>query len=224
MYLIELSDYCLDAIGAGSDFNNFNFALSNSDICQVQTNSTDDAYNFLKALATLVRPVSGTYRFMGEKINFYDYRNLLPVKKKIGYVGQDAAMISNRTVRENLLLMRSYYENSLSISLDERASKLCRIFNLEDKLDVRPGELRSVDLRMAIAVRELTKSYDVLLLDCPEDYFGHAQLDLFNEIFEGITHAGKAVVFFSRDQDFVKTFPNRKVSITAGVLTQASLD
>ena len=223
MYLIELSDYSLDAVGAGSDFNDFYFALSRSDICQIETESTDDAYNFLKALATLVRPTSGTYRFMGEEIDFYDYRNLLPVKKKIGYVGQDAAMISNKTVRENLLLMRSYYENSLSISLDERAWRLCTIFNLEDKLDVRPGELRPIDLRMAIAVRELTKSFDVLLLDCPEDYFGHGQFELFSEILEGISHSGKAVVFFSRDQDFVKNFPNRKVSITAGALTAASL-
>ena len=64
MYLIELSDYYLDAIGSGSDFNNAYFALSNSEVCQIQTDSTDNAHNFLKALATLVRPVSGTYRFM----------------------------------------------------------------------------------------------------------------------------------------------------------------
>jgi ABC-type ATPase involved in cell division len=223
MHLIELSDYYLDTIGAGSDFNNVYFALSKSEACQIQTDSTDDAHNFLKALATLVRPVSGTYRFMGKEINFSDYRKLLPIKKKIGYIGQDATMISNRSVRENLLLMRSYYENSLSISLDEKVLKLCRMFNLQDKLDVRPGDLRPVDLRMAIAARELTKSFDVLLLDCPEDYFGHNTFDLLNEIINNITHSEKAVVFFSRDQDFVKTFPNRKILITNGTLTRVPL-
>jgi len=223
MNLIELSDYYLDAIGAGSDFNNVYFALSKSEVCQIQTDSTDDAHNFLKALATLVHPVSGTYRFMGKEIDFSDYRKLLPIKKKIGYIGQDATMVSNRTVRENLLLMRSYYENSLSISLDEKVLKLCRMFNLQDKLDVRPGELRPVDLRMAVATRELTKSFDVLLLDSPEDYFGHKTFDPLNEIINNITLSGKAVVFFSRDQDFVKTFPNRKIQITNGTLTRVPL-
>lgn len=223
MHLIELSNYYLEAIGAGSDFNNIYFSLSKSDICQIQSDSTDDAHNFLKALATLVRPVSGTYRFMGEEINFSDYRKLLPIKKKIGYIGQDATMISNRSVRENLLLMRSYYENSLSIALDEKVLRLCERFNLQDKLDARPGELRPVDLRMAVTIRELTKSFDVLLLDCPEDYFGHSTFDPFNEIFNGITYSGKAVVFFSRDHDFAKTYPNRKILIAKGTLAKVPL-
>jgi ABC-type uncharacterized transport system ATPase subunit len=76
---------------------------------------------------------------------------------------------------------------------------------------------------MAIAARELTKSFDVLLLDCPEDYFGHNTFDLLNEIINNITHSEKAVVFFSRDQDFVKTFPNRKILITNGTLTRVPL-
>lgn len=217
---MELSNYYLNAIGAGDDFNNVYFALSKGDVCCIQTDSTDDAHNFLKALATLVRPISGTYRYIGEKINLSDYRKLLPVKKKIGYIGQDAAMVSNRTVRENLLLMRFFFENSLSISLDERTYRLCRMFNLEDKLDVRPGALKPDDLRIAIAIRELTKSFDVLLLDRPEDYFGYGRFDFFNEIFNDIKNSGQAVVFFSDDQDFVKTFPNRKILIANGNLTE----
>lgn len=220
MHLIELSNYHLDAIGAGSDFNNVYFALSKSDICQIQTDSTDDAHNFLRALATLARPSRGRYRFKGEEINFSDYRDLLPIKKKIGYIGQDATMVSNRTVRENLLLMKSYHENSLSTSLDAKVLRLCQMSNLQDKLDTRPGELRPVDLRMAIAVRELTKSFDVLLLDCPEDYFGHSMFGPFNEIFQNISHSGKAIVFFSRDHDFAKTYANRKILIAKGTLAK----
>ena len=222
MYLIELSDYCLNPIGTGNGLNNSYFALSSGDACSMQTDSTDDAHIFLKALATLVRPASGTYRFTGKPVDFSDYRELLPFKKKIGYIGQDAPMVSNRTVRENLLLMKSYYENSLSISLDEKVSRLCKRYGLQSKLDVRPGKLRPVDLRMAIAIRELTKSFDVLLIDCPEDYFGHSPSDPFDEIFRNIHHTGKAVVFFSRDHDFAETYANRKILITKGTLAKAS--
>jgi len=220
MYLIELSDYCLNPLGTGNGLNHSYFTLSSGDVCSLQTDSTDDAHTFLKALATLVSPVSGTYCFTGKIINFSDYRELLSFKRKIGYIGQDSAMLSNRTVRENLLLMRCYFENSLSISLDENVSKFIKMFDLEDKLDLRPGELRPVDLRTAIAIREITKSFDVLLLDRPEHYFGFKSYNIFNEILEDILKAGHAVVFFSRDRNLIETFSNRKILIAGGTLTQ----
>jgi ABC-type sugar transport system ATPase subunit len=220
MSLIELSDYCLNATGSGNGLKNCNFTLSDGDICSIQTDSSDDAHNFLKALATLVYPVNGAYRFLGEAVNFSDYRELLPIKKKIGYIGQDSAMISNRTVRENMLLMRYYFENSLSLVLDENASKFCKMFNLQDKLDLRPGDLRPVDLRIAIAIRELTKSVDVLLLDRPEDYFGYNRFALFKKIIRDIIKSGPAVVFFSHDLNFIETFSNMKILIKGGTLTK----
>jgi ABC-type ATPase involved in cell division len=223
MYLIELSEYCLDPIGTGKGLNNSYFALSRGDACSLQTDSTDDAHIFLKALAMLVRSISGTYRFTGNIIDFSDYRKLLPFKKKIGYIGQDSAMLSNRTVRENLLLRRFYFENSLSISLDENILKFLKMFDLEDKLDLRPGELRLVDLQTAIAIRELTKSFDVLLLDRPELYFELKGFYIFNEILENTLEAGHAVVFFSRDPNFIETFSNRKILIAGGTLTKVPL-
>jgi len=223
MYLIELSEYCLAARGSGNGLRNVYFALSAGDACSIQTDFMDDAHIFLKSLATLVDPQTGTYRYAGETIDFSDYRNLLPFKRKIGYIGQDSAMISNRTIRENLLLMRSYFENSLSLALDENTTRLCRTFDFEGKLDLRPGELRPVELRMAIATRELTKSFDVLLLERPEDYFGHARFDLFSDILKDTLEHGHAVVFFSNDQDFIDTFSNRKVLIAGGTLAKVPL-
>ncbi len=220
MSLIELSDYCLNATGSGNGLKNSYFTLSDGDICSIQTDSSDDAHNFLKALATLVYPVNGAYRFLGEAVNFSDYRELLPIKKKIGYIGQDSVMISNRTVRENMLLMRYYFENSLSLVLDENASKLCKMFNLQDKLDLRPGDLRPVDLRIAIAIRELSKSVYVLLLDRPEDHFGYNRFALFKEIMRDIIESGPAIVFFSHDLNFIETFANMKILIKGGTLTK----
>lgn len=219
MYLIEISDYSLPATGSGSGLQNVYFTLSGGDVCFVQSDSIDDTNIFLKALATLAWPENGTYRYKGEAVDFCDYRNLLPIKKKISYIGPDASMISNKTIYENLLLLRSYFENSLSLTLDENTIKLCRTFQLENKLNLRPGELRPVELRTAVAVRELTKSFDILLIERPEDYIGHSNLDLFNEILKDNLMQGHAVVFTSNNRDFIETFANRKVLIADGTLT-----
>lgn len=220
MYLIELSNYSLVVEGFGNPLKDIYFTLAQGDAYAIRA-AAADAHIFLKALATLVGPQSGTYRYMGKVIDFSDYRNLLPFKKKIGYVGQNSAMLSNKTVRENLLLMRSYFENSLSLEIDEKILKLCRIFNIEDKLDIRPGELQPVDLRNAIAIRELAKSFDVLLLERPEDYFSYNSFGLFNEILKDILEHGYGVVFFSNNQNFVDAFANKEVLIIDGTLAEA---
>ncbi|MBU0988053.1 MAG: hypothetical protein KKH68_12460 [Proteobacteria bacterium] len=220
MYLIELSNYSIAALGSGNGLNNFYFALSDGDACAVNTDTIDDAHVFLKTLATIVRPESGTFRYKGKVIDFSDYRNLLFFKRKIGYIGQDSAMISNRTIRENLLLKRSFFQNSLSLTLDQNVVRFCKIFKIYEKLDLRPGDLRPVELRMAVAIRELTKSFDVLLLERPEDYFGHNRFDLFNEILKDTLAHGNAVVFFSHDQDFIESFSNRKILISGGTLVK----
>ena len=77
MYLIELSDYCLNATGSGNGLKNSYFTLSNGDICSIQTDSSDDAHNFIKALATLIYPVNGAYRFLGEAANFSENSTLI---------------------------------------------------------------------------------------------------------------------------------------------------
>jgi ABC-type ATPase involved in cell division len=129
-------------------------------------------------------------------------------------------MISNKTVRENLILLQSYFDDSLSLTLGEDAIKFCKIFNLQDKLDIRPGELRPVELRVAIAIRELTKSFDLLLLERPEDYFDHSRFDLFNEILKDTLEHGQAIVFSSNNQNFIDAFSNRKIRIAGGTLTK----
>ncbi len=222
MQLIELSDYTLTPTGTGNGLNEFYFALSKGDICSIHADSEDDAHIFLKALATLIRPAKGTYRFMGEKVDFSDYRNLLPCKKKIGYISQDSAMISNKTVRENLLFMRYYFENSLLITLDENASRLCSIFNIQDKLDMHPAEISLMDLRIAITIRELSKSPDLLLIEHPEDFISHAKFDFFVKILKDMLLSGLTVVFISNKKSFVEEFSDRNILITGGTLTTVS--
>lgn len=219
MKLIELSDYTLSPIGQGNGLNRFYFDLSKGDACSVQADSPDDAHLLLKAIAMLEHPTDGAYRFMGEKINFSDHRNLLPYKKKIGYVAADASMISNMSIRENLLLMRYYFEDSLSIDIDDNVKNLCTVFDIYDKLDMRPGELRPTELRSAIVIRELAKSPDMLLFERPEDFIRHEKFDLFVKLLKEMLLSGLPVVFISYHTNFIKEFSNRHILISGGNLT-----
>ena len=219
MHLINLVNYTIDSLGEDCGFDKLNFVLSMDDAFAINADVSDCAHILLKALAMLVKPVSGDFYFKGKKVDFSDYRNLLSLKKKIGYLASNSAMISNITVRENLLYMRYYFENSLSLSLDETAKHLCESFGIYDKLDMRPGRLRSVDLRIAIAIRELVKSPDILLLERPEDFIGHANFDLFAEVLRDMVLTKIPLVFISYNRDFIEEFSNKKILLKGGTLS-----
>jgi ABC-type ATPase involved in cell division len=219
MALIELSDYVLAPIGIGNGLKEFNFSLSMGNICAIQTDSPDDAHLFLKAVATLEYPLKGVYRFMGQRLDFSVYNNLLSIKKKIAYIAPDSAMISNRTVRENLLFMRSAFGDSLYFELDQKTLRWCRLFNLQDKLDMRPAMLNRQDVQIAITIREFAKSPKILLLERPEDLIRHSKFPVFIEILDDMVLSGLPVIFISYDKDFIKKFSNRTIRIAGGTLT-----
>lgn len=222
MHLIKLSDYTLAGAGKGNGLKSFHLSLSRGEVCSIHTDSFDDAHLLLQGLATIVRPLRGEYRFQGQVIDFSDYRNLLLYKKKIGYIASDSAMLSNKTVRENLLLAQCYFDNSLSLTLDESVLRLCGIFGIRNKLDLRPSEFDPLDLKIAISIRELTKSPELLLLERPEDFIQHSKFNLFMEILKEVVVSQVPVVFVSYDTNFVKRFSNKKILISGGTLTSVS--
>ncbi len=224
MYINELIDYSVFSDNQEVGLTISYFSLSRGDACCIHTDSFDNAHLFLKALATLVPPFNGTYRFKEQKLDFSDYRSLLPIKKNIGYIAPDTALLSNRTVEENLLLTRYYYENALDLSLDEKTMDMCNQFGIENKLNFRPADLDVTDLRAAITIRELNKSLDLLLLERPEDFVGHSKFNFFIENVEKILQTGVPVVFFSNDDMFINRFSNRTVIIRNMRITTDNFD
>lgn len=218
--MIEFIDYVISADKSGNGLKRFNLSLSRGDVCAIRSDSPAGANTFLKALATLLNPDSGAYHLMDEALDFSDYRKLLPFKKRIGYIGSDAAMISNLTIEDNLMLMRHYDENSLEITTEGITLDLVRLFGLEETLQMRPGELTPPTLRLAIVVRELAKSPDLLLVEYPEDYIGKANLTAFKQTLAGMPLSQMTIVMVSEDEDLIDQFTNTFLSISEGTLTK----
>jgi ABC-type ATPase involved in cell division len=94
---------------------------------------------------------------------------------------------------------------------------------ISSKLDKRPAGLNSLEARMAIVIREISKKPQVLLLDRPEEFIGHDKFDILVDIFADWIAKKKPVVFFSYDRRFIRRYANRKILIANGVLTTTDL-
>ena len=168
--IIDITDLALAPPDSPRRYGTNRLTVARGDVIAIVADAPIDGRHMLRILATLVQPDRGIYRFNGDIVNLKDYRQGLSIKRQIGYVAADAAMISNRTLRENLLLSRFYYENDLSIEIDLTVASLCEDSGLSRKLNQRPSVLSDSELLKAITIREMGKSPAVMLVDRPEKF------------------------------------------------------
>ena len=144
--IIDITDLERISPGMSGHDDAHRLAVASGDVIAVFTDSPAGGRHLLRILATLEQTERGQYRFNGKPVDLKDYRQCLAVKRQIGYVAPDAAMISNRTLRENLLLTRFYSENDLTIDIDETVGSLCRGAGLSQMLNRRPSVLSGREL------------------------------------------------------------------------------
>lgn len=216
MALIELTHYVLAPEKNGRGIGPSTLRIGAGEILSVQSDSVNDTHLLIKGLATLSYPVSGTYLFQGEALDFSDYRNLLNTKKQLGYLTSSSALISNRSIRDNLCIGQVYFGNDLSAALSESAMDLCREFGIHGVLDERPVGLGAFDNKRAMVIRELMKKPRLMLVEYPEMFSGHRYMDHLIRIFKAEIHDGMALVFVSGDQQFNNAFPGNHLEIKGG--------
>lgn len=223
MPLIEMTDCDLAPIDSGQGIKGINFTLSPGDVYAVESQRPEDAHLFIRALATLMRPKKGTYYYNGQPIDFSKPQDTIDCKRKIGYIAPDAALISNLTIRQNLLLMQYYFSNDLTIDLSDKQKALCRAFGLDTKLNKRPAQLNGREIQAAVVIREVFKKPDLLLLIQPEEFIGHENFDQMTSLFNDWTAASKPLVFHSYDLKLIRRYAKRKVVISENNLTTVDM-
>lgn len=218
--LVRLDNYSLAPIGKGHGLEPFDFVLMTGDSVSLDSDSSDDASLFLRALATLEVPRQGTFFYKKRMLDFSDYRNLLHYKRKVGYVCSDAGLISNTSLYDNLMYMRYYFENDMSITMSEEILELCRIFKLEEYLALRPAHLSPESKRLAIIVREIAKGPELFIIERPRDFLRDKSFETLKTVLRSLREKGLSTVFFSKDEEYIREFSSRKILIKEGKFIQ----
>jgi ABC-type iron transport system FetAB ATPase subunit len=217
--LIRLSDYSLEALGNGNGLQNFNLVLTEGAAFSITTDSPDDAHLLLRGIATLVPPKSGQFFYKGQVLDFSDYRNLLSYKRKVAYIGSDATLIVNRSLRDNLMLMRYYFEDLTSTEMSGDVVRLCRAFELEDKLHLKPPQVGPEENRLCVIVRELSKNPEILLIERLRDFLRTEPFEALKGVLRNLIGKNLVLVSFSTDQAFTNEFSQKQILIKKGRVT-----
>jgi len=122
----------------------------------------------LKVMAGLQVPDNGKIIIDNCDISNFGYEEMIPIRKKISFAFQDAALISNLSIKENLILgLDFYFTNYTKKDKEDKVKKILDKMMILHTLDTRPAELSLGEKKIISIAKALVVEPEILFLDEP---------------------------------------------------------
>ena len=121
----------------------------------------------LKQIMGLMKPDTGRIFVEGEEITVLSSRELSRVRKRMGFLFQNAALFDSLTVGENVAFPLRRHTKESDEEIRERVSRKLAEVGLEKEYDKMPGDLSGGMKKRAGLARALAMDPSILLVDEP---------------------------------------------------------
>ena len=123
----------------------------------------------LKIIGGITQPTGGRVIINGIDLFNSDRETLESVRKKMAFVFERKAILSNLSIRENLLLPLNYHYPDVSI--EEKMQKIHALFDHfgihHEILSDRPARLHPQALKMMLLIRAFAMDPEIIIYDNP---------------------------------------------------------
>jgi phospholipid/cholesterol/gamma-HCH transport system ATP-binding protein len=144
------------------------FDVSRGETLVIMGGSGSGKTVLLRHIAGLVRPSAGTITVFGRRIEGLSEEELLPLRRRMGYVFQGAALFDSLTVHDNVAYPLREHTSLAADAIDERVIHFLSLVGLgPETLGLLPSEL-SGGMRKRVGIaRALIGEPEMLLFDEP---------------------------------------------------------
>jgi putative ABC transport system ATP-binding protein len=171
----------------------------------------------LAVLGTLERPTAGTVLFTGRDLTWCSEAELSRVRRRVGFVFQDFALIPGLPVWENVtypLIPRGVGSRDRRRRADELLGRL----GLGDLGSVRPPELSGGEQQRVALARALSGRPEILFADEPTSNLDPTTTNVVTDVLTELLRAGTTVLVASHDPGLAR-LASRVYTLEAGRLT-----
>jgi putative ABC transport system ATP-binding protein len=180
---------------------NVSLAFVSGSFTVVRGPSGSGKSTLLALLGALDRPTSGEVLFQGQTLSGCSEATLARIRRHMGFVFQDFALIPGLPVWENI----TYPLLPRGIPRSERfrcARSLLERLDMQDKLEARPEELSGGEQQRVAVARALAGQPAVLLADEPTASLDPDTAQLLVAVFQERHVQGMTVIVASHDPQF----------------------
>lgn len=165
----------------------------------------------IKILTGIIPDFEGDVFVLG-----YDVRKEpLEVKRRIGYIPENAALYDTLTPFEYLRFVGQLYKLDTQ-RVEEKAMEMLRVFNLADHIDDRMTTFSKGMRQKVLLVAGLMHNPSVIFLDEPLTGLDANAVILVKEILMQLKKGGKTIFYSSHIMDVVEKLSDRIIVIDQG--------
>ena len=143
--------------------------------------------------------------------------NALDIKRRIGYVPENAALYDTLTPMEYLQFIGQLYGLD-RLHIDAKALELLRLFQLSDYANARMTTFSKGMRQKVLLISGLLHNPDVIFLDEPLSGLDANAVALVKEIIRQLANSGKTIFYSSHIMDVVEKISDRIIIINHGQL------
>lgn len=173
--------------------------------------------SLLKMLATQEGPSAGVISLLGYPLNELSPATLRTVRRSIGYIPQDHAIIPDLTVLENILIPAQLARRESEQVLQEVQELLGRT-GLHHRQNDEAGELSEGEKQRVAVVRALARKPELILADEPTGSQDWENTWLIMSLLVRANKNGATVVVATHDREIV-----RRIAHPCAVLQQGRM-
>jgi len=172
----------------------------------------------LRLIAGLIRPTSGVVRVFGRRIDGLGEEELLPIRRRMGYVFQGAALFDSLSVHENVAYPLREHTNLSEAEIRERVVHFLSLVGLgAEVLKLLPSEL-SGGMRKRVGIaRALAQEPEMLLFDEPTAGLDPTNARMVSELIVQLRGGVcDTAVVVTHDLELTKTVADRAAILIEG--------
>ncbi|MEG1003976.1 ABC transporter ATP-binding protein [Clostridium sp.] len=203
--------------------NNVSLNISEGEFVVLMGPSGAGKSTFLNMISTIDVQSSGTVKIHGENIKKMSEDDISKFRyENLGFIFQNFNVLSNLTVKENIVLPLTLANISIE-EVNDRANMISKKLNIEDILDKYPDECSGGQVQRVSAARALINNPDIIIADEPtgnlDTVNSHELLSFLKELNE---KEGKTIVMVTHDP-MIASYGKRIIYIRDGVIEKELL-
>jgi phospholipid/cholesterol/gamma-HCH transport system ATP-binding protein len=219
-----MASVVVDVVGLRKSFDRaevlrgVSFQLDRGETLVVMGGSGSGKTVLLRHVAGLIRPDSGQVRVFGLAIEGLSEEELLPIRRRMGYVFQGAALFDSLSVHENVAFPLREHTSLSEPEIHERVIHVLSLVGLgEDVLPLLPSEL-SGGMRKRVGIaRALVIKPELMLFDEPTAGLDPTNSKMVGELIVQLKGgAGDTSIVVTHDVELARTVADRLAILMDG--------
>ncbi|SRR5579883_1912717 len=146
---------------------NINLEIQSGEIVIMTGPSGSGKTTLLTLMGGLRSAQEGSLKILGEEINGASKRNLMQIRRKIGYIFQAHNLLTFLTARQNVRMSLELHEHYLDQDMDQLAEEMLQTVGLGHRIDYYAHSLSGGQKQRVAIARALVSHPKIVLADEP---------------------------------------------------------